>query len=303
MPASFKTRLFEGIRRLYANPFGEYWLLKFASRCNPSDFAAKFIPMPHLFPKPSWRLVERHNVKLKLDISDFVDWYAYFELKDTALSFILSQIKRDDVVFDIGTNIGYVALRCAKVATHGKVFGFEPSSYNFGKCIANIDLNETKNLKVLNLALGDVDGFLNLQTISTYNRGMNRISTDGAENSERILINTLDQIVAELNVTKVDFLKIDVEGYEMHVLLGAAKTISTFRPKIFLEVNEGFLSNFKSSSAMLFRWLKDNQYTIFGMDKMEITAPAEIENKHTDILAIPIEQGSLQKNITSSPSR
>ncbi|GHM99860.1 hypothetical protein WSM22_13500 [Cytophagales bacterium WSM2-2] len=293
MESGLKTHILNHIRKIFANPWGEFWLIKLVRGRYALDPIAKLVPMPHLFPKPSWRLAERGGIKLRLDISDMVDWYAYFELKDSALEFILARIKKDFTVIDIGTNIGYVALRCAKIAREGKVYGFEPSEYNFSKCQANIALNDFRNLEVSKIALGSQESVLKLETVSPHNRGMNRVTDSSAGETETISVTTLDQKVKDLKLTKVDFIKMDVEGYEMHVLEGATNIVSSFRPIIFLEVNDTLLGNFGSSSNTLYHWLKNHGYAIYGIDKKKITSPDEIANKHLDLLAWPVESGSI----------
>lgn len=287
---NFKTNAFNKIRRIYANRIGEDFLLKFVRGHDPRDFVCRFIPMPYLFPKPSWRTVERNEILLKLDISDLVDWFVYFDLKDDSVSFILNQLKKDDIVLDIGTNIGYVALRCAKLVHSGKVFGFEPSQHNYFKYKTNHELNKIDNLIVFNAALGAKPDILKLEVVSENNRGMNRISVAPTSECEIVNVITLDQKVQVLKLPKVDFIKIDVEGYEMNILAGATHTISTFRPKIFLEVNKDSLHNFGSTPVDLFHWLMDRQYNIFNLRGKRITSYREMETGHMDVLACPVEK-------------
>jgi len=289
MNARSKTSYFDKIRSLYANKFGEYWLLKFVQGKNASDFAARFIPMPHLFPNPSWRQVYRNDLRLNLDISDLVDWYIYFNLKEEGLDLMLSFIQPGDLVLDIGTNVGYFALRCAMKAKRGFVYGFEPSEISFNKCQANLGLNNLSNLVVEQLALGEMEGTAYLHTETENNRGMNRISTDRISEDEQIKVRSMDQFVKENNISKVNFIKLDVEGYEMQVLKGGEQTISAFRPKLFLEVDDTLLGRFGVSSTSIFHWLQEREYNIYDIRGNRLHDVTGIFDRHVDVIAIPSE--------------
>jgi FkbM family methyltransferase len=286
MSDNLKTRYLDIFRKVYANRLGEPLLIKLSKGREVKSLAGRLVPMPHLFTKPSWRTVIRKGIKLSLDISDMVDWYVYFDFKDPAIQFIESHIKEDHVVLDVGTNIGYVLLISAKKASRGMVYGFEPSSYNYKKCIDNCKLNRFANHHVFNFGLGRADETLYLETISASNHGMNRVTTGYMDSSEKIVVRKLDNLVKEAQIKRVDFIKIDVEGFEMNVLVGAEETISTFRPKIFLEVNNGFLSRYQSSSSRVFNWLRSKGYKIYNTQGLEIERAVHL-NEHCDILAKP----------------
>src|SRR5260221_960944 len=246
--------------------------------------------MPYLFPKASWRVVERHQVRMRLDISDLVDWYIYFDLRDDTLNLILSILKPSSVVIDVGTNIGYLASRCARVANDGFVFGFEPSVHNFAKCLDNLSLNDFENCIVQNIGLDETERQINLETVNPNNKGMNRVSTGPSSGTEKITVKTLDQVLRDNGLKRVDLIKLDVEGYELQVLKGAEITVNEFRPILVIEVDDRLLINFGISSSELFNWLVIHQFEVYGIDKQKIKAAKEMANRHLDILAVPIEK-------------
>ncbi len=58
----------------------------------------------------------------------------------------------------------------------------------------------------------------------------------------------MDEVLKSLNVSRVDFIKIDVEGFEGHVLRGAKQTLATYRPVVVLELNHWCLNAFQRTS-------------------------------------------------------
>ena len=268
MSYSARTRLLNFFRKALSNPIAEQILLLLVPGRPSSAFLSKLVPMPYLYPAPTWRLAERDGLKLKLDLSDLVDWYVYFGFQDRANDFLFGLVKPNYCIFDVGANIGYVSLRCGLLASKGSVTGFEPSSHNFAKCMANLNLNELSNVNVYNLGMGRKEGVMHLGVDDVHNRGMNNIravpeSVSGED--EKINVSTIDRWIQHHAVAQIDLIKIDVEGFEMEILKGAEHTISQFKPGLFLEVNDRFLKRFGSSAHELFEWLSDRQYALYDV--------------------------------------
>ena len=130
-----------------------------------------------------------------------------------------------DVVLDVGTNIGETLLHFAQLSgTDGFVYGFEPDKRNFENVQKNISLNDFNNIHVFNLGVSDKKETQKLYRVDQHNLGMNRIlnDTDAASFEDFTIIetDTLDNVVSENNIQKIDLIKIDIEGYEMHALRG-----------------------------------------------------------------------------------
>jgi hypothetical protein len=77
---------------------------------------------------------------------------------------------------------------------------------------------------------------------------------DYTDNTVGIRKMTLD----ELNLPRVDFIKIDIEGMEMEALVGARETIKTYRPILLIE-------KIKTDARLLEYWLKDNGYQLMAL--------------------------------------
>lgn len=126
---------------------------------------------------------------------------------------------------DVGANIGTIAIPVAK--TVHKVIAFEPVKENYELLEENIRLNRLTNIEVHTVALGKERGTINLVAQDDKDA-----STYSVREGGDISVIQLDSIL-----TSADFIKIDVEGYELEVLQGAKETLRQSKPSILFEVN------------------------------------------------------------------
>ncbi len=143
-----------------------------------------------------------------------------------------SMIKKRDHVLDVGANIGFHTLYFADlVGENGKVTAFEPVPINYQILQENIKLNNFNHIHTKNIALSNKNEQLN---ISIDENSKNPGAFNLFEQDGNTTINCCigDE---EIGAEKVDFIKIDVEGYESFVIEGLLKTIKRDRPIIVFE--------------------------------------------------------------------
>lgn len=150
----------------------------------------------------------------------------------TESQLIREKIKEGMTVIDVGANIGYFSVIASSiVGDNGRVISFEPDKENFEFLEKTIELNNFKNVTPCNVALSDKNGEIEL-FISEDNKGDHRIyATTEKRASIKVKTFTMDDYLDSLDIKKVDFIKIDVQGVEWLVLMGMHKTISN-NPKI-----------------------------------------------------------------------
>ena len=134
--------------------------------------------------------------------------------------------KQEEIVVDVGAHLGMYSLEVAKQVQ--KVIAIEANNEIFELLKKNIQKNELSNILPINIAVFDSVGsrFLNVFGDKT---GMGSIVLDSEDNTKKIQVktDTLDNILKEIKIQKIDWIKIDVEGAEIEVLKGAKKTISS----------------------------------------------------------------------------
>ena len=258
-------------------------------------FWNRFIPNPMLYKFNSIREVNRGGINYSLDLSCMMQWPIYWDLREKAREKLYSLIQKDDVVFDVGTNIGETLLNFAKLTGEkGYAFGFEPDEENYKKLQKNISLNNFSNIHVFKNAVSDKKETVKLYCVDPHNRGMNRIlENEGNVDYVYSIVEstTLDEIVEKNNIEKLDLIKIDIEGYEMHALRGAIRVLKRFRPILFVEIGYTRLIKNKTSPNELVKLLEDLGYSISQAETDEkITSSHDfsyLQNNGFDLVAMP----------------
>lgn len=160
------------------------------------------------------------NVDLR-DIGVGFPTYLKREYEPKETQFLNSMVGMGSTVFDIGTNVGIMLGVLSKlVGNNGQVIGFEPDAYNYKLALGNIDRNNLRNAKVLNCALGDKEGVLHVFP-SLTNFGDHRVyQADTRTVGHEVPVRRVDDLISIGELPRPDFIKMDVQGYEVHVLEG-----------------------------------------------------------------------------------
>lgn len=185
-------------------------------------------------------------VQIKIpDISDHISYeictkrkfFSYENLDD-----LKQFIKPSSVIIDAGANIGNHSLYFAAILKAEKIFAFEPQADIFQILEENIRINNFQNVIIpVRKALGDQNGHASIDFREDLDlTGSRKILNTGGvfikeDQQGEFELTTLDNYVAD-KIDKLDFIKIDVQGFEQKLLKGAQKTINRFKPLIYLEI-------------------------------------------------------------------
>lgn len=190
-------------------------------------------------------------------------------------------IQPDSVVFDVGAHAGQFTKLFAKMATGGHVYSFEPGSYALSILRRAVRFNRLRNVTVLPFGLGDQATTLELSVpikpSGSIGFGLSHLlSPDGGPAAARragwgyqretVEIRTLDRFVRDTGIARLDFMKVDIEGWERRMLAGAKDTISRFGPSMMIEVIEENLARAGDSAQGLFDDLAALGYRAFRCD-------------------------------------
>lgn len=159
-----------------------------------------------------------------------------FEAEEMA--FVRQILKPRDIFFDVGANGGlYTIIAAKQVGENGHVYAFEPGERELKLLRHNIAINRLTNVTIVESAVS------NIKSEAKF-----AISVDGAMNSlietnhplqkiqewQTVNVTTLDDIIQDLSLRKVDFIKIDVEGAEKQVFEGAKSLLKSQKEIVIL---------------------------------------------------------------------
>ena len=182
-------------------------------------------------------------------------------------------IKKDDTVFDAGANVGILsAVYSHLVGNNGKVYSFEPVNETFFRLKETLALNGCDNVTPIKIALSDKSGSAEMQTFDESLSGLSSLAKPKypTYNSNNVTVKTetIDNICAKFGITGIDFLKIDVEGFEKEVLDGADALLKNNLIKfIQFEISDVPLSASGKTAEDVFNILKKYNYSVFSFDE------------------------------------
>ena len=180
---------------------------------------------------------------------------------DRAEEFVYDFLKSGDTLIDVGANIGCVtAAGSLAVGDSGRVFSIEPHPQTFLHLQQTVQINHCTNVICLNVALGADAGIVRF-TDEKRKDDNNRVSLDNSEGMQVPCV-TLASLIEEHRLARVAMLKIDVEGFEMHVLRGAESVLNRV-DCLYVEVLEHTLQKFGSSGAQLIGLLRSHGFTCY----------------------------------------
>jgi FkbM family methyltransferase len=217
-------------------------------------------------------------------ISQWVEQEGRLDHDQNFLPFVLKHINEGDTVIDIGAHIGDHAIAYAHKA--GEVHAFEPNPISFECLSHNLSPDiapRAAGVFLHQVALGDKVGSAPL----SGNNGQ----PGGGYIGEHMKVADVEMRPLDGYKIKADFIKIDVEGYELNVLRGGEATIEENRPIMVIEINFGALRRQGNVPGDIFSWLKahDYSYTII-QENCGRTSPMY------DVLCMPVAAPLLDKN-------
>lgn len=243
---------------------------------NRSFFGRKYLNaiLVRLKPKINDGIIVYTKLKFKLKIYPIYDRgiertiYHKGIYEQGTLSCFEKIIKKGNVIFDIGANIGLMSVY-ASILTgkNGRVYSFEPHPRTFQILNENIRINKLSNVKTFKLALSNQvrEGFIyeNL----AINRGAASLNSNITNNEGiSVQISTLDAFCDKYQIDQIDVLKLDIEGEEYKMLQGSLEFFKDKKPIICVEFSREVSS--ENEPEKLYKILKEElNYDLFKLDE------------------------------------
>lgn len=274
--------------KLYNSSILRRIVLPFLKRCS-FDF--------HM--KHPW--IKGTNVKLNLFKHKGYWYHGKNREKSSMLFFdfiIKSGEKQFFTIVEVGGHIGFVSLYFASlIEKNGKVFVFEPGSNNLPYIRDNIASSKYSNIiEIVELAIGESDGdvFLYEDSLTGQNNSLVKdfkglkankkrsyVSSDVKE--KKIKMTSLDNYFDNYQDV-VDFIKIDIEGYEWYALQGASALIKRWKPALMVEV--------QSNQIEILEYFHENDYILYNENRNLLKNPNELKgnvfclykHKHNELI-------------------
>jgi FkbM family methyltransferase len=259
--AAAQTRAYYAVRRYWL----EHWPLR-RGRGLPSMLRPVLKPLV-----PVWFQVDP-NVKMLLNAEDLVSRVILETgVWDEATWLAIKQhLGIGGTFVDIGAHGGYCSLKAAPVVgPGGHVIAIEPNPEMVRMLRGNIQASGAR-VAVEPVACSDAEATLDLFPASQTNTGVSSLSKANASlygpagQPFQVTARPLDAIVREAGVSRVDVVKIDVEGAEFLVLKGAQETLTRYRPVLLVELDDRLLNPMGTSSAEIIAFLRSQRYTLGG---------------------------------------
>ena len=232
---------------------------------------AKLMAVAVAFTRNPTRIKTINGIAYELDLREVIDSSLYFtstyEIKIDR--FFEKYVKPGSTVVDIGANIGLHTLRSALLTGQtGKIIAIEPSTWAIKKLQRNLELNPelSKIIEIRHIALGEnVEKAISLGFQSSYRlNGKNEIY------SEVVDVLTLDSIAEQDSLQSVDFIKIDVDGHELHILRGAKKMLSISKPVLVVEFTPSYSTSYLDELTAIEQHLRSLGYSAFTDDELSV---------------------------------
>ena len=206
----------------------------------------------------------------------------YYEKNDTQMMYNL--VKNNSTIFDIGANIGWYSIGLGKNKKNVNIFSFEPIPTVFKNLKSNLKLNNLKNVKLFNHGFYNKNKKISFYYYPAASGYSSNIPFPGKKDFKKIQcdLKVLDEFVQKKKISKIDFIKCDVEGAELFVFEGGIKIIEKFKPIILSEISRINQSKFSYHPNDLIKFFKEKGYDCFltndnGLHKIKKITEKTIE--------------------------
>jgi FkbM family methyltransferase len=272
------------IRRFLASPMRR----KYVTLANRARRIFPSMPIPLRLPFGAWWLAESSALDHEL---------LHNEFERMEMEFVRKLLRRDMTAVDVGAHHGlYTLLAAKRVGWHGRVVAIEPSPRECVRLERHLQLNRCSNVELVPCAAGEDPGEADLYLVDGMKDWCNSLrppATVGPVTTVRVPVRRLDDILSELSISRVDFVKLDVEGAELPALYGAMKLLrGKARPAMLVEVQDVRTEPWGYAAREIIQFLLRMDYQWFVIAAKGALLPINCEQQKYDanLVALPVER-------------
>jgi FkbM family methyltransferase len=212
-----------------------------------------FLGIAAPFPVIELRDGMRLRVRTRMDI-----WVMKEACLDHQYEKFSTPIQDGWTILDIGAGIGDFSISVARAHPHSTVYAFEPFPESFTLLKRNLELNQVTNVRESSFAISAENGVIELQAVSAE-AVQQSTAAQHAASAIRVPSMTLDQFVANANLARIDYFKMDCEGAEYGILFNAKPETLAKISHLCMEYHDGVT---EYSHDDLARFLEQNGFVV-----------------------------------------
>jgi FkbM family methyltransferase len=246
---------------------------------------------------------DRHGVTWSLDVDEGVQLALYLGQYERTTIRALARLARPDAIaIDIGANIGAQALPLAsRLSQGGRLIAVEPADSAMARLKANCALNPqlASRITLVHSALGAAGDAASESYFASWPldpAGNAHPVHQGAPQRSTATAATVDDLVRQLGLPRVDLIKLDVDGNELPILRGARETLTRYQPKVVFELCPYLLEERGESPSALTR-----QFTALGYKLFDERTFAPVSPDENELLATIPSGGSMNLIASMTP--
>lgn len=247
------------------------------------------------------RVVRRvEGMTFDLDLGEMIDVGLFLQQYERDVVAVVERVTEPGwTVLDIGANIGAHTLRFSRlVGTTGRVFAFEPMDYAFSKLSRNLLLNEAGNTRAFKLALSDH----NADACPVDFRSSWATSGERRRETSSVDLRKLDDWFLEHRLSRLDLIKLDVDGHEWQVLKGGLMSIERYRPILLIEAGAWHFASRETNPLELLASLGYRFWETTNTSEIDVAAVRQRLPERDDDMAFSMNLVASTTALTTFPA-
>ncbi len=246
--------------------------------------------------------IKRHGIHFEVDLREGIDLslFLFGSFQNHVWNNKSFKLADNPILFDVGANVGSISFFLAKTFKDSKVYAFEPTHFAYMKFLRNLDLNPDLKPRIFPIQTFISADSGKSERVAAYSSWridgakMEHPIHGGIEQLAAEKKISLDQFIIEQKISRVDFIKIDVDGFELDVLGGAKKILKDFRPIVIFEFMGHTTDDVEKEIQKYLNLFTDLKYRLYNSQNKEEIELSKIHSQvprygGIDILCIPYQ--------------